>query len=153
MYPWRKKNTAGYTRRYEGDDAMKRTILLAAAILISTGSAMTGQNLPEGIIMKCETPDGMITITDQGFTVADHNFRCTDIPEDGIALFADAATGAVATLDARSDEGLYIEVVDEGQTVLLVVDRNNITYDIDGHPSRPTSPAFSLNLFRIQKEK
>ncbi|MCZ7558158.1 MAG: hypothetical protein M5R41_17280 [Bacteroidia bacterium] len=132
---------------------MRRTIILAAAILISTGSSMTAQNLPEGVTLKCATPDGLVTITDQGFSVADHDFRCTDIPKDGIALFADPSTGALATLDARSDEGLYIEVKEGGSTMLLVVDRNKITYGFDRSASLPTSPAFSLNFFRLPDNK
>ncbi len=122
---------------------MKKILILAAALLTLPNAGMTAQEFPDGLTMACTTADGVVLISEQGLDIADYNFRFGNIPEDGIAQLTDSRSKATAVLDARSDDGLYIEIHEGGETMLVVVDRDAITYSFDRSAARPSSPQLS----------
>jgi hypothetical protein len=137
------------TRQLQGDDTMKTLFALALLLLLSSPhGSMTGQTYPEGLVMTCQTDDGIVVITEQNISIADYQLRIVDIPADGIATYVDPASNATARLDARSDEGLYIEINEGGNRMLVVADRNAISYTFDRSASAPASPTLSSGLLR-----
>lgn len=127
---------------------MKKLLFLAAALLVFPGSGMTAQNFPDGLIMICTTADGIVTISEDGLMIADYHLRFDNIPADGLAHLADTRSNATAQLDARSDEGLYVEIREGGTAMLLVIDRNAIKYTFDKSATRPASPQLSSRFIQ-----
>ena len=103
--------------------------------------------------MVCRTSDGTIRITDQAITVADYRLRYDGTLKDGVLRFTDASTGAVAVLDARDSDGLYLEVREGGQTMQLVAATADIRYESTDRETEPASPTLSSVLTLIRHSR
>ncbi len=100
--------------------------------------------------MVCSTSDGTVRISDHKVTVADYELQFDSMIQDGVLRFVDTRSSAVAVLDARDNEGLYLIVNEGGQTMQVVASRTDIRYEDSERGSEPTAPSLSsvLNLVR-----
>ena len=98
--------------------------------------------------MICSTSDGTVRISDRKVNVADYDLQFDSVLQDGVLKFVDTRTNAVAVLDARDEDGLYLVVTEGGQTMQVVASRTDIRYEDAEHGSEPTAPTLSsvLNL-------
>ncbi|MFZ1728778.1 MAG: hypothetical protein WBQ23_04130 [Bacteroidota bacterium] len=100
--------------------------------------------------MVCATNDGTIRISDHQVTLADYNLQFDSIIQDGVIRFVDTRSNAVAVLDARGDQGLYLLVTEGGKTMQVVAARSAIRYETNDRGSEPTSPSLSSVIDLLQ---
>ena len=125
---------------------MKKLIVLAVFLLAVPNMTMMAQGLPAGLVMTCPTMDGIVLISENGLSIADHRLQLEDIPEDGIATFVDPVNNTRALLDARSDEGLYIEILEGSARMQVVAAREAIAYSFERNGAEPASPPMSARF-------
>ncbi len=125
--------------------------LFALFFLVPLGSAL-GQNSNHELTMICTTPDGIMRISEQSITIADYNLILDEVEKDGVARYTDPAKSVTALLDARSDEGLYVEIVENGARMQVVAARSAISYSYSPAGTAPSSPALSSGIFREVKQ-
>ncbi|MFA6232665.1 MAG: hypothetical protein WC824_00580 [Bacteroidota bacterium] len=96
--------------------------------------------------MVCKTTDGTIRISDHLVTLANYRLQFDSIVQNGVMRFVDPGSNAVAMLDARDDDGLYLIVSEGGQTMQVVAARANISYENGDRGNEPASPSLSSVL-------
>lgn len=98
--------------------------------------------------MVCKTTDGTIRISDHLVTLANYRLQFDSVVQEGVIRFVDTGSDAVAVLDARDEEGLYLIVREGGQTMQVVSARVDISYENNDRGNEPASPSLSsvLNL-------
>jgi hypothetical protein len=109
--------------------------LLAAGVHAQDpGSSMT---------MICKTSDGTVTINERTVTLADYQLQFNDVIADGVVRYSDPRSDVYAVLDARDDEGLYLQIEENGVTMQVVAARSEISYRFDKAGSEPAAPSWS----------
>ncbi len=128
---------------------MKRTIAIILALLPLIGTAAYAQTANEGLTMICRTSDGMLTIDERTVQLADYQLQFDSFVTDGVVKFADPERNVFAVLDARADDGLYLEVEENGKLMQVVAPRSEIRYSFD-HGTGTSAPAWSavIGLFK-----
>lgn len=119
------------------------TSLLLLPLMAGMACAQ-GQNTATTMI--CSTSDGTVRISDNSITIADYHLAFDSVVKDGVLRFADPASGAIAVLDARDEQGLYLEVLENGQRMQVVAARTGIRYERNDRANEPASPSFSSVL-------
>ena len=110
---------------------MKKTIATILALLPLLGTAVHAQNANEGLTMICRTSDGTLTISEHSVQLADYQLQFDSFIADGVVKYADPKGNVFAVLDARADEGLYLEVEENGTLMQVVAPRSEIRYRFD----------------------
>jgi len=109
----------------------------------SPGEGLTASMATESLTMVCATSDGMVTITDRLVTLADYQLKFDGFISDGVVRFTDPDRNTVAVLDARGDEGLYLEIQEDETRMLVVAARSDISYRFSNDGNEPAAPAWS----------
>lgn len=128
-------------------------MLKHAARTLMLLSLMAGMTFAQGpntsTTMICPTADGIVRISDRSIALADYVLSFDSIVRDGVLRFVDARSGAVAELDARDSQGLYLEVIEGGVRMQVVASLAEMQYEQSDRGSEPASPSFSAVLSLI----
>ncbi len=122
---------------------MRKSIVMILAALPFLAVSAFAQGPNTTMTLLCKTSDGLVTISDQRIALADYNLQFDSMIREGVVRYRDAGTGVTATLDARGDEGLYIEILENGSTMLVVADRSDVRYSFDDNGSEPAAPSLT----------
>ena len=128
---------------------MKKTIIILA-LLPFLGAAVHAQDANEGLTMICKTSDGTLTISEHSVQLADYQLQFNGFIADGVVKYADPNGNVFAVLDARADDGLYLEVEENGKLMQVVAPRSDIRYRFDSG-SGTSAPSWSSVLGRFTK--
>lgn len=123
-----------------------KTRIITGAIAFVLGSLVQAQTvIPENVVL-CRTMDGTVNISATQMTLRDYAFALDRVQEPGVVVLRDARCDAVAEIDSRSDEGLYIAVREGGITMQIIAPRSGITFK-DGTPlDAPSAPSVGESL-------
>ncbi|MBN1446525.1 MAG: hypothetical protein JXA28_01240 [Bacteroidetes bacterium] len=136
---------------------MKKNIAIAIALLPLLAAGLHAQNVEEGmtepLTMICRTSDGTVTISDKLVTIADYQLKFDSFISDGVVRFTDSDRNTVAVLDARGDEGLYLEILENETRMQVVAPRNLIRYHFGDRGDEPTAHAWSSVLNQLGNRK
>lgn len=127
----------------------KKTISTLLIMPLFAGMAFA-QEPGTATTMICSTTDGTLRIGGGTVALADYRMQFDSVVKDGVIRFTDPHSDAVAVLDARDDEGLYLTVSEGGQTMQVVAARTDIRYERRDGGNEPASPSMSsvLDLLR-----
>ena len=98
--------------------------------------------------MTCKTSDGTLTISEHSVQLADYQLQFNGFIADGIVKYADPNGNVFAVLDARADDGLYLEVEESGKRMQVVASRSDIRYRFESG-SGTSAPSWSSVLSRF----
>ena len=129
---------------------MKKNIAIILAMLPLFAAASFAQNPNDGLTMICKTSDGTLTISEQSVQLADYQLHFDGFIADGVVRFTDPANNTVAVLDARADDGLYLEVRENQMTMQVVAPRAEIRYRFENNGSEPSAPAWSSLMHKFR---
>ena len=123
---------------------MKASIYSAAVLflMLFSHSAMT-QDIYSSNTLLCPTSDGIVTIDNGTILLRDYTLTLESQSADGILHFRDNGSSAIAELDARSADGLYLTITEGGTTMQLVADRRTISASDEPSSTAPASPRHS----------
>lgn len=128
---------------------MKKTIAIILALLPLLGTAAHAQNPNEGLTMICRTSDGMLTINERMVQLVDYQLQFDSFITDGVVRFADPERKITAVLDVRADDGLYLEIEENGTLMQVVAARSDIRYRFDnGNGTSAPSWSSVIGLFK-----
>ena len=119
-----------------------RTLMLLP--LVAGMAFAQGPNTATTLV--CKTQDGMVRISDRSIAIADYVLSFDAVVHDGVLRFVDPVSGAVAMLDARDNEGLYLEVLEGGVRMQVVAPIAAIQYEQHERGTEPAAPSFSAVL-------
>jgi hypothetical protein len=133
---------------------MKKKLAMALTLLPLLTAGLHAQNPEEGmtepLTMICRTSDGTVTISDKLVTIADYQLKFDSFVSDGVVRFTDSDRNTVAVLDARGDEGLYLEILENETRMQVVVPRNMIRYHFGNSDNAPTAQVLSSALNQLR---
>jgi len=122
---------------------MRTTIAIIITILPLLAAGVSAQGPGSSMTMICKTSDGTVTISERSVTLADYQLQFEDILADGVVRYSDPRSNVHAVLDARDDQGLYIQIEENGVTMQVVAARSEISYRFDKAGSEPAAPTWS----------
>lgn len=125
---------------------MRKSIITILVALPLMAVSALAQGPDPTMTLHCQTSDGLVTISGRSISLADYDLEFESLIRDGVVRYRDERCGVTATLDARGDEGLYIEISENGSTMLVVADRSNVRYSFDENGSEPAAPSLSSVL-------
>lgn len=99
--------------------------------------------------MVCQTADGIVRISDRSISLADYVLSFDSIVSTGVLRFVDARSGAVAELDTRDNQGLYLEVIEGGVRMQVVAPLADMHDERRDRGTEPASPSYSTLLSLI----
>ncbi|MDT8325033.1 MAG: hypothetical protein RRA94_13045 [Bacteroidota bacterium] len=122
---------------------MRTTIAFMMTILPLLAAGVQAQGPGSSMTMICPTSDGTVTISERTVTLADYQLHFDDIIADGIVRYSDPRSNVIAVLDARDDQGLYLQIEENGVTMQVVAARSLISYRFDKSGNEPAAPSWS----------
>lgn len=120
--------------------SMYVALLLAMPLLAQ--SAMS-QDINGSNTLICPTSDGNVIIDNGTIFLRDYVLTLDKETSADVLRFSDASSNAVAELDTRGSDGLYLTVAEGGVTMQLVADRRAVIVTDEDPSSEPASPAQS----------
>jgi hypothetical protein len=142
----RRNKDGGWIRK--GDNTMRTSIALTLAMLALLSAGAFAQDPNTTTTMTCMTSDGLVTISASLITLADYQLQFDSFVNDGITRYTDEKHNTVAVLDARDDQGLYLEIQENGILMQVVAARADVRYRYDGN--EPAAPTWSSVVPRTE---
>lgn len=121
-----------------------KTLLIILTTLTIAGTSATSQQ--DRGSLTCSTTDGVFTVTERNLQLRDYIFSFDRVAESGVIILKDSNADAIAVLDTRGEEGIYLAITESGVTMQVVAPRAGMTFiEPTNNGFTPSEPSASTS--------